>query len=502
MRVATRPGVRDVGTVGRIVGRVLAVEGVAMLPPALLSLALGEVNSACALLIGAALGILAAVAGERLPGADLEIRWADGMVASGLTWLLAPLVGAVPLYLSGHFGDFHGAYFDAMSGFTAAGLSVLHDLDHLPEGMNLWRHVMHYLGGQGLVLLALTFFASGGGAVGMYAGEAREDKILPNVLRTARFIWRAAVAYFVVGAGALWIVLVVEGMHAGAALLHGINLFFAAFDTGGFSPRSTSIAYYHSAMLEAIVVVLMAAGAISFAVHYELWSGRWRELLRNVELRTVALTLGSTLALVVAGIAATGLYGDAATMFRRGWFQVVSAHSGAGFSTVPSAAFAGAWGALAPFALTIAMGLGGMAGSTTGGIKMIRLGLAGKAIHRTFRDVLWPRDAVLHERYHHLRSQTATPQVERVALVMLLAFLGLYVAGTGVAVLYGHPLSTALFESTSAAAGVGLTAGITVPDMPDGLMLTYILQMYVGRLEFVSALAFFGYAGRLLRPPP
>lgn len=502
MSVATRPGLGDLGTVGRIVGRVLAVEGCTMLLPATVSLLRGEWNAACALVSGAALGILAAVGAERLPRTRADIRWADGMVASGLTWLAAPLLAAVPLFLSGHFGDFLDAYFDAMSGFTTTGLSVMNDLDHVADGINLWRHVTHFLGGQGLVLLTLTFFASGGGAVGMYAGEAREDKILPNVLRTARFIWRAALAYFVVGAGALFVVLLWAGLSPGAALLHAVSLFAAAFDTGGFSPRSTSIAYYHSPALEGIIAVLMVTGAISFAVHFQLWQGRWRELIDNVELRTAALTVGGTFAVILAGLVTTGVYGDGSMLYRRAWFQILSAHTGTGFATVSGAAFAGAWGVLAPAAMIVAMGLGGMSGSTTGGIKAIRVALAGKAIQREYRAVILPRQAVVLESYHHLRRQTASPQVERAALVILLAFLALYMLGTLVGLGYGYPLELALFESVSAGAAVGLSAGVTAPDMPDGLMATYILQMYVGRLEFVSALAFAGYTARLLDVRP
>ncbi|WP_370325607.1 TrkH family potassium uptake protein [Euzebya sp.] len=499
MTLAFRPGRRDLSTVALLVSRAVLVVSAAMLVPAALGFATGEVDSAVALTFGACLGIsTGALADLLLPPAG-EIRWGEGMVASGLTWLVCPLFCAVPLYLSGHFGSFLQAYFDAMSALSCTGLSVLHDLDHLADSMNLWRHLMQFLGGQGIVLVVLTFFAGGGGAVGMYAGEAREDKILPNVRRTAQFIWRASLVYFLIGSTALTVALQAGGMRVTSAAFHAVNLFFAAFDTGGFSPRSSSIGYYHSAAVEAVLIVLMVAGAVSFAVHYRLWQGDGRELLRNIEMRVLAVTSTGVFAMLAFGLIGEGVYADGVAAFRRAIFQLVSAHTGAGFASVPSAVFSSGWGAMAPVALVVAMGIGGMSGSTAGGIKAIRLGLTAKMVELVARQPSLPPDAYLVTGYHHLQRQRFRPDAARAALVVLLLFIALYVAGTAAGLYHGHPLTESLFESTSAAAGVGLSTGIASPSMPSTLMVTYISQMYLGRLEFLSALALFGYVGAMVR---
>lgn len=499
MTVAFRPGRADLAVVALLVSRAVLVVSAAMLLPASLGVVLGEVDAALGLVLGACIGIsLGAVAELRLPALQ-EVHWGDGMVASGLTWLVAPLVCAVPLFVSGHFDSFQDAYFDAMSGLTCAGLSVLQDLDHLPDSLNLWRHVMQFLGGQGIVLVVLTFFAGGGGAVGMYAGEAREDKILPNVRRTARFIWRASLIYAAIGITALSGALLASGMDLYSAAFHSTNLFFAGFDTGGFSPRSSSIGYYHSAAMEAVLIVVMIAGSLSFTVHYLLWQGQGRELLRNVETRVLALTFSTLFAMLAFGLIGQDVYGDWVATMRRGLFQLVSAHSGAGFATVPGPVFSSAWGVLAPGALVVAMGIGGMSGSTTGGIKGIRLALVGKTIGLTARRAALPPDAHVVTDYHHVRRRRVDPEAARAATTVLLLFLFLYLIGAVVGLFYGIPFEEALFESTSAAGGVGLTTGITSPSMPDGLMWTYILQMYLGRLEFISALVLAGYIGSMLR---
>lgn len=482
-----------------LVSRAVAVVSAAMLIPAAMGFALGETDEALALVVGACLGLSASAAAELLLPGVTDIRWGEGMVASGLTWLVVPLFCAVPLYLSGHFPNFLTAYFDAMSALTCAGLSVLNDLDHLADSMNTWRHLMQFLGGQGIVLVVLTFFAGGGGAVGMYAGEAREDKILPNVRRTAQFIWRASLVYFAIGSSALVAALVAGGMQFRPAVFHATNLFMAAFDTGGFSPRSSSVGYYHSAAVEGILMVLMVAGAFSFALHYRLWQGDVKEMGRNIEMRVLGTTFVLFFVLVAAGLVSAAVYDDGIALFRRSMFQLVSAHTGAGFSSIPGAIFSSGWGVLAPGALILAMTLGGMSGSTTGGIKAIRIGLVAKMLGLIARQSAMPPDAHLVTSYHHIHRQPFRPQATRAATTVLLLFLALYFFGTTAGLFYGYPLEEALFESTSAAAGVGLSVGITSPTMETGLMTTYIGQMYLGRLEFISAFALFGYVGAMVR---
>lgn len=499
MTLTLRPDLGDLATIAQLVARVVAVVSLAMLLPALFGLVNGERDAAAVMVFGAALGLLLSGIAELLLPAVDDVSWGEGMVAAGLSWLVAPLVCALPLYASGYFPTFLHAYFDAMSALTCAGLSVLNDLDHLPDALNLWRHLMQFLGGQGIILVVLTFFAGGGGAVGMYAGEAREDKILPNVRRTARFIWRASLVYFVIGGSALTLALIADGMAPGSAAFHATNLFFAAFDTGGFAPRSSSVGYYHSAAVEGVLIVLMVAGALSFALHYRLWQGDAREMRRNLETRVLAISFTLLSTMMFAGLVTELVHEDFVATLRRGLFQMVSAHSGAGFASVPGALFSSAWGVLAPGALILAMTIGGMSGSTTGGIKAIRLGLVGKQLARVARQVALPRDAVVVSRYHHLTTHVLNPDVARAATMVLLLFGALYLSGTAVGLFYGYPLEESLFESTSAAAGVGLSVGITSPTMPAPLMATYVGQMYLGRLEFISALALMGYVHSMLR---
>ncbi|HUU62049.1 MAG TPA: potassium transporter TrkG, partial [Acidimicrobiia bacterium] len=375
-----RPGSEDLRVISYYLGRVLLlVSGFVALPLiwAVIGREWGPASSF--VLTAGAFGLLGVLAAAR-PPREHHLDWSHGMVVAALTWLIVPAVGSLPLVLSGHFANPLDALFDAMSGLTTTGLSLLQDLDHLAPSLNFWRHLLHFLGGQGIVLAAVSVFAGGVG-LSMFYGEGREERILPSVGSTGRFIWWASVVHLLFGVLVLGSVAYFGlGFTPWRSVFHGLMVFFAGFDTGGFAPQSTSIGYYHSAVFEAATVVFMVAGAMSFGLHYAIWRGphRWR-VLRNLEMRTLTVTLLSTLATALVGLATLGLYRTVPALARQGLFHVLSAHTGTGFSTVPSAELV-RWGGLAFVGVTLAMAMGGMASSTSGGVKSLRIGLALKIL--------------------------------------------------------------------------------------------------------------------------
>ena len=236
----------------------------------------------------------------------------------------------------------------------------------------------------------------------------------------------------------------------------------------------------------------MLAGALSFGVHFALWRGNRRELFRNLELRTIIATFVVTMAITMAGLAAYGLYGELTGLTRHGFFQILSAHSGTGFSTVPSAELA-RWGGLAFGGMALAMALGGMSSSTAGGVKALRVGLTIRAITDEVRAVLLPHGAVVDRTYFQYRPRRLTDGLAATVMSSSLLYVALYLVGAGVGLAYGYPLEAALFESISAGANVGLSVGITGAGMPVGLQVVYLRQMWLGRLEFVAVFAFAGF---------
>jgi trk system potassium uptake protein TrkH len=199
-------------------------------------------------------------------------------------------------------------------------------------------------------------------------------------------------------------------------------------------------------------------------------------------------------AITTVGLARFGTYDSVEALFRRGFFHLLSAHTGTGFSTIPGRLLVTDWGAMAPAMIVIAMALGGMASSTTGGVKALRVGVLAKAVATDIKRIVLPTDAVVVDSYRsNGRTETLRPAVVRTAVLITVLYFVLYFAGAVLGMFYGYSIQEALFESTSAAAAVGLSVGVVGPDLETPLKIFYIFQMWIGRLEFISVFALFGY---------
>ena len=495
-----RPDRDDLRIIGSYVGRILGALTLLQLPPLVLAAALGEWNDVSALVIGIALTVaIGRLTAWRLP-TDEPLDWSHGLVIVALAWLAGTAVVAVPMFLSGHFGTYLDAYYEVMSGFTATGLTLLQDLDHLSVPMNLLRHLTHFVGGQGIIIVMLTGLGSSSGQVStLYVGEGRDERILPSLVRTARFIYLVASVYLVVGTSALWLAALHAGLEPLMGLVHALNLFMAAFDTGGFATMSTSIAYYHSALVEGVLIVIMVAGALSFLLHFELWRGRLREVFENLETRTLAVTGVLTTSVLLLGLARAGTFTDVGPLFRKGVFSVISAHTSTGFTVNASRAFVSDWGLIAPAGLLLALALGGMASSTAGGVKAIRVGLTAKSAFRDIRRAIQPDAAIVVSSFTQRHRRVLTDAAVRPAITILVMYMGLFLGGAVVGVYYGFPFEQALFDSTSASVNGGMSVGVISPDNPAPMKLVNIGQMWLGRLEFMAVFALVGYGVALVK---
>jgi len=416
-------------------------------------------------------------------------------------WVGCMFLGAVPLVLSGHWGSYLDACFEAMSGLATTGLVLVKDLDHLSHAANFWRHLLMFLGGQGVIVVAISLlFRHSPGAFPLYVGEAREEKILPNVIETAKFIWLVSFVYFVLGTALLSAAgRFAVGLPWKDAVFHGVCFFMAGFDTGGFAPQSQNIIFYQSGVFEMATIVVMVWGAINFNLHYAIWTGRRAEMRRDIEVRTFAATMTLVAVLVALGLAQSQAYSGAWGFVRRGVYQAVSAHTGTGFQSVYAPELLASWGPLAVVGLLFAMGLGASACSTTGGMKLLRVGIIAKALREDVKRSLSPESALVTTRLRHLRDTFLDDRMVRSAALIVLAYIILYLAGAAAGCFFGYDFVSALFESTSAAANVGLSCGLTDPLMPAGLKVVYIVQMWLGRLEFVSAFVLIGFLWSFLR---
>jgi trk system potassium uptake protein TrkH len=349
--------------------------------------------------------------------------------------------------------------------------------------------------------VVLSLFAAGGARIAsLYVSEGREDHILPSFVRTSRFIFGVAIAFLVTMTTALFVALLTAGFEPGRALYHAVNLFFASFDTGGFSVMQASIAYYHSWAVELVVIVTMLAGTMSFALHFALWNRDPREVLRHLETRTLAVTTSVFFAAICFGLLRAGTYTETEPLLRKGFFTLISAVSSTGHQVNVGTTYLTDWGTLAPAAIVGAMAIGGMASSTAGGIKGIRIGLAAKTLVHDIRRILLPESALVVTTYHAGRRRILRDDTARAATTILLLFIATYLLGAVVALAYGEwDITETMFEAVSVGSNIGISIGVVSPEMPSALMATYTVMMWLGRLEFVAVFALAGYLFSLAR---
>ncbi len=495
-----RPHLDDYKIIGYYLGKITISIGIAMVIPLIIAVGYSEWQCAVNFLLSIAFTLLAGALLSIICHTRKDLATMHAMAVAALSWIVAMLVSAVPLYLSGHYGSYLDASFEALSGYATTGLSLVVNLDHMANSYNFWRHFIMFMGGQGIVVIALTFLVRGtAGAFRMYVGEAREEKIMPNVVETARFIWLVSIVYLLLGSGALSLAAIWGGLPPLKAVFDSVCIFMAAWDTGGFTPHSQNILFYHNFPFEIITISLMLLGAMNFALHYAVWTGNRRELYRNIEIVTLFISIVITLSITAWGVFGKNIYSQPMPFSSKTFYHLISAHTGTGYSTIYPRQFVNEWGALAMFGVTIAMAIGGSVCSTTGAIKVFRVGVMYKAIRQDIKKLLIPETAVFVQKIHHIKDMILEDKYVRISALILIAYIILYTFGTVAGLLCGYSLSEASFESVSAAGNVGLSCGITSPSMPTALKIVYMFQMWAGRLEFIAVMVLFGMVIATLR---
>lgn len=478
-------------------GYVVLGTALLMLIPLFTSLAMREWSPLLDFLISVSIstfcGLSMILAGKETREKKNALQWKHGFIISAFSWILLMFLCSFPYTLSGHTHSLLDACFDVMSGFTTTGLVLLQDLDHLSVSLNMWRHILTFVGGQGMVVLALTFLIRNtGGAYKVYVGEAKDIELVPNVKGTARQIWKISIAYLAIGTLALWVTGIFIGLRPVSAFFHALNIFESTWSTGGFAPNTQNIMYYHSFLYEVITLVFFILGSLNFGLHYALWQKNKKELFKNIEVQSFFITTLLTSALAAAVFSKSGLYTEAISTFRRVVYNVLSAHTTTGFGSVYARQFAVEWGDKGILILVLAMLIGGSACSTAGGIKGLRIGIIVKGLIADIKKVLSSERNVKLYKVHHIKDLILDDALVKSASLITLCYLTTFAIGTMIAVFYGYPLGDAAFEAASVTGNVGLSIGVTGPAMPALLKIYFIIAMYLGRLEFLSVFALIG----------
>lgn len=479
-------------------GYVVLCMAVLMLVPIATSLIFAEWNPLLDFLISMAITVVVGLGmvlfGWRTRLQKAHIQWKHGFVVAALSWLILMVLCAIPTMLSGNVGSMLDACFDVMSGFTTTGLVLTQNLDHLSSGLNMWRHMLTFIGGQGMVVLALTVMVKGtNGAYKLYVGEAKDIELVPNVKGTTRIIWKISMVYLLFGTAALWVDGMLIGLSPVPAFLHALYIFESAWSTGGFAPMTQNIMYYHSVSYETIAMVIFIVGSFNFGLHYAIWQGKRKELIKNIETQSFFITSFLACMLAVYGLEKLRIYPDAVSFFRRVVFNVLSAHTTTGFGSIYARQFALEWGDFGILIMVFAMLIGGSACSTAGGFKGLRMGIVFKGLIMDVKKLLCSERNMRVYKFHYMKDHILDDSLVRSSSIIIICYMALFGLGTLLGTFYGYPLASSAFEAASVTGNVGLSVGVTAPGAPAGLKIYYIVAMYMGRLEFLSVFALLGY---------
>lgn len=467
-----------VRVVASAVGAVIAASGAVMIIPFVYSLLASDGNSLAfalpatgALLLGTIVFLLLRTHSTYVSGRDVYL-----IVVLG--WLGVGLVGSAPFVLSGILGP-EDAFFESMAGFTTTGASVIEAPEEVAPSLLLWRSLSQWAGGIGIVLLFVAVAPLVGfGSTQLYSAEAADpvpERLTSRIRDTAKILAGVYCALTLGGVIALSI--------AGMGVFDAVNHAMTTVSTGGFSTRSESIAAFDSTTIELFVVAGMVLSGANFALYFQAARGRLGRALGNVELLTyLALILFGTL-LVAAVI--NGKVGSIPLALRDSLFQTVSLATGTGFVTADWKS----WAPLSQGVLLILMGIGACAGSTGGGIKVVRLVLLARNGWQELFRMLHPQAVTL------LRfGDRVVPERLRTTL---LGFFFIYVAtlvvGTLLMAFHGLSLGTA-FGSTFSCLSISGTAlgpvgdAAFFADMPFSAKMILTFYMLLGRLELFTVL--------------
>ena len=480
----------DLRVIGHYLGTLTQLFAALMAVPFITALVFQEWEPAERYLLGIGIALVVGTLLQFLRIEPGRLGRRQALAVTGFAWIVLAFFASVPLFLSGHYATYMDALFDGVSGLTTTGATVALDIDHFSNADNMFRFMMHLVGGLGLIVVALSLgiFGKRSGS-SLYTAEGRSEHVVPNVVQTTQLILRITLVIIFIAAVVLTALCISIGMEPVRAVLQSIWLAISAFSTGGFAPMAESVSYYNSIPIEVFLMLLMILGSISFVVHAEVWKGRLQSFFGDIEIRTMLIWLLVMTVVVAASLSASALFSDLPAIIRRGLFMVVSAFSTTGFQNVTTNQLTTVFSSGAFLALALIAAVGGSAGSTAGGVKLHRVGIIFKSIVSTVKEAVSPSSARVVVSYNHLGRRVLSSDAVKEVMTVFVLFVITYSVGALVGIAHGYEASQAIMESVSMTSNGGIITGIVTPGMSPSLEAFYIFQMWAGRLEFVTLLA-------------
>lgn len=466
-----------------ILGFLLLIETAMLLCCGGVSLFYKEDDLQCFLIssvITACISILLIAMGK---GAEKSLNRRSGYIIVSVAWVTFSFLGMLPYYIGGYIPNVSDAFFESMSGFSSTGSTILDNIESMPHGILFWRAMTQWIGGLGIVFFTIAILPIFGvGGIQVFAAEASgptHDKVHPRIGITARWIW----GIYAGMTGALVVLLMLGGMDTFDSVCHALT----TTSTGGFSTKQTSIEYYHSPYIDYVISVFMFLSGINFTLLLLMFNGKIKKFIHDAELRFYSICVVFFTIFIAAWLYFTSSM-DIEEAFRKSLFQVVSLQTSTGFATTDYML----WPSILWGCLVIVMIIGACAGSTTGGIKCIRMVILFKVVKNEFKHILHP-NAVLPVR---VNKQVIPPTIQSTVL----AFTFLYAVIALICILIMMGFGVGFLESVgtviSSISNMGPGLGTCGPAfswsaLPDATKWMHSFLMLLGRLELFTVLLLF-----------
>lgn len=408
----------------------------------------------------------------------------EGMAIVALGWFAAGFFGGLPFYLAGTFESVVDCVFESLSGFSTTGASVLSNIETVPRGILFWRSLTHWLGGMGIIVLSLAILPFlGVGGMQLYKAEVPgpvPDKLKPRIKDTAMTLWKVYVMFSVLET----ILLMFGGMDLFDALCHT----FGTMATGGFSTMNSSVAAFDSAYIDYVITAFMLIAGINFTLHYMLLKGRFDSIIKDPEFRVFAGMVVLAVIVITIAVYQGQNYDNVPDAVRYTSFQVASILTTTGYATADYEM----WPGIAQAILLFFMFVGGCAGSTGGGMKVMRIMLLVKHSYKELFRLIHPRSV------NHVKMGKTVVQDDVISGVwgFFILWIGLFVlaafivAGTGVDVVTSFAASLACIGNIGPGiGGVGPTDNFAW--LPDTAKWVLTFCMVLGRLEIYTVIILF-----------
>lgn len=467
----------------RVLGFLIFVEGVAMLLALAVSLIYGE-HDTTAFLISSGICLVTGGAIAWLTnGAKKDIGKREGFIIVALVWVVFSFFGSLPYILSNSIPNFTNAFFETISGFTTTGSSILSDIEALPHGILFWRSISQWLGGMGIIVLSLAILPVFGiGGMQLYVAEVpgpTPDKISPRIRQTAKTLWIIYLGFTATEIILLWI----GGMSFYDAVCHS----FTTMATGGFSTKQASIAHWSSPFIQYVIIVFMFFAGTNFTLSYLALKGKFKSVFKDEEFKYyVFFILGFTV-LIFGGLILTTQLG-VEHAFRDSLFQVVSIITTTGYATTDYLL----WTPFLTILIFTLFFFGGSAGSTGGGIKIMRIVILLKNSYYELRRMIHPH-AIIPVKFN---KHSVDAKIVTNVLAFFMLYLIIFALSTIVFTLIEPDMESAMGAVATSLGNIGPGLGNVGPAenflhvSPVGKWFLSFL-MLLGRLELFTILVLF-----------